>query len=249
MALFNKGDFVLVEYTVRVKETGNLVDTTDEELAKRENAYEEGKIYGPTLLIIGRNWINGYVEDEIAKMEVGEERVIEVPPEKAFGERDPKKIKILSLREFKRRGVEVRVGDVVELSEGQGIVKGIEGGRVIVDLNHPLAGKTLVYKVKVVGKLDNLLEKARKLAVRHLRIPEGELAISYNEAEKALVLSIPTKYMTRRDLGYSKLALATDVMQHLSDGVTKVVFQEVIERRASQGGQGPPEPEGQAKQQ
>ncbi|MEM1800718.1 MAG: FKBP-type peptidyl-prolyl cis-trans isomerase, partial [Desulfurococcaceae archaeon] len=140
----NKGEFILIEYTVRVKETGLLLDTTDLELAKKENIYDPEKIYGPILVVIGRNWINSYVEQELAKMEIGEEKIIEVPPDKAFGERDPNKIKTFSLREFKRKGYNVNVGDVIEMGGAQGVIKSINGGRVIVDFNHPLAGKSLV---------------------------------------------------------------------------------------------------------
>ncbi|MEM1761970.1 MAG: FKBP-type peptidyl-prolyl cis-trans isomerase, partial [Desulfurococcaceae archaeon] len=97
---FNKGDFLLVEYTVRVKETSTVIDTTDAELAKRENVYESSRIYGPTLIVLGKNWLNAYVEEELSKMGENEEREIEVLPEKAFGERDPNKVKVFSLREF-----------------------------------------------------------------------------------------------------------------------------------------------------
>lgn len=230
---FNKGDFVTVEYTIRVKETGNIVDTSNEEMAKKENIYDPDKVYGPTLLILGRGWINEVVEEEILKSEVGEEKTVEVPPEKAFGPRDPEKIRVLSLRDFEKRGYKVSVGDIVEVGGQRGVVKNISGGRVVVDFNHPLAGKTLVYTVKVVRKLENINEKLLALSSRILKIPEGELAVEYFKEEKKVVVKIPAKYISRRDLGYAKVSLATEVFDVFRDDVDKLVYQEEVAKQSS----------------
>jgi len=232
--VFNQGDFILVEYTVRVKETGTLLDTTDQELAKKENIYEADRLYGPTLVVLGRGWMNEVVEQELMKMEVNEEREVEVPPEKAFGERDSGKVKTFSLREFQRRGYGVNVGDVVEVGGVKGVVKSISGGRVVVDFNHPLAGRTLVYKVKVVGKLEEFRDRVKALASRHLNITGGDIDVAYEEAEKKLVVSIPGKYLSRRELNYSKISLATDIFDMFKDVVEKLVFQETLSKTQPQ---------------
>lgn len=229
----NKGDFVTIEYTVRIKETGNIVDTSNEEVAKKENIYDPDKLYGPTLLILGRGWINELVEEEILKSNVGEEKTVEVPPEKAFGPRDPEKIRVFSLRDFEKRGYKVNVGDIVEVNGQRGVVKNISGGRVVVDFNHPLAGKTLVYTVKVVRKLENMNEKLLALSSRILKIPEGELAVEYLNEEKKVVVKIPAKYITRRDLGYAKVSLATEVFDVFRDSVDKLVYQEEVAKQSS----------------
>jgi FKBP-type peptidyl-prolyl cis-trans isomerases 2 len=232
--VFNQGDFILVEYTVRVKETGTLLDTTDQELAMKENIYEADRLYGPTLVVLGRGWMNEVVEQELMKMEVNEEREVEVPPEKAFGERDSGKVKTFSLREFQRRGYGVNVGDVVEVGGVKGVVKSISGGRVVVDFNHPLAGRTLVYKVKVVGKLEEFRDRVKALASRHLNITGGDIDVAYEEAEKKLVVSIPGKYLSRRELNYSKISLATDIFDMFKDVVEKLVFQETLSKTQPQ---------------
>lgn len=228
---FNEGDFIVLEYTIRVKETGNIVDTTNEELAKKEGIYETGRLYGPTLIVLGKGWLNKYVEEKIKELDVGGEAEIEVPPEKAFGERDPSKVRVFSIREFRRRGYRVQVGDVVEVGGEKGIVKSVTGGRVIIDFNHPLAGKTLVYKIKIVRKLEETEEKIKGLARRYLQIPEEELKIEYDPGEKRVVIEIPTKYMARKDIQYAKILLVTDIYDMLKDEVDKVVFQEVFTRR------------------
>jgi len=227
---FNRGDFLLVEYTVRVKETNTVVDTTDIELAKKSGIYESSKMYGPALIVLGKNWLNPYVEEEISKMNENEEREIEVPPEKAFGERDPGKVKVYSLREFQRRGYSVSVGDVVEISGSRGIVKQISGGRVVVDFNHPLAGKVLVYKVKVVKKLEDFNEKVKALTARHLRIPSDDIEVMYDANGKTLVVKIPSKYITHENISYAKLSLASDILEFFKDEVLTLIYQEEIKR-------------------
>jgi peptidylprolyl isomerase len=230
---FSKGDFVLVEYTVRVKETGALIDTTNAELAKQENAYDASKLYGPTLIVLGKNWINSVVEEWILNASENSEGEIEVPPSKAFGERDPSKVKVYSLRELQRRGYIPSVGDVVELNGARGIVKQISGGRVTIDFNHPLAGKTLVYRVKVVRKLETLEEKIRALASRHLGIPQEDITLNYDSNEKRLVLSIPGRYISRENINYAKLALAADLFTMLKNEVQVLVFSEVLKPTTS----------------
>lgn len=230
---FNKGDFVLIEYTVRVKETGALLDTTSAELAKQENIYDANKLYGPTLIVLGKNWINSIVEEWILNANENSEGEIEVPPSKAFGERDPSKVKVFSLRELVRRGYTPSVGDVVEINGAQGIVKQISGGRVIVDFNHPLAGKTLVYKVKVVKKLEGFEEKVKALSSRHLRIPQEEITVNYDESEKKLVITVPGKYVSRGDINFAKITLTRDVFELFKDHVSVLVFNEVFKRPQS----------------
>lgn len=233
MALKN-GDFVLIEYTGKVKETGNIFDTTNEEIAKKEGVYDSNKVYGPILVVIGRGWVIKGLEEALKEMDEGEEKEVVIPPEKAFGQRDPGKVKVFSMREFKRRGINVKVGDVIDFGGTTGIVKSITGGRVVVDFNHPLAGKTLIYKVKIVKKIEDVVEKARALAARHLNIKMDEVQVEYKPDEKTLVVNIPTRIMTRKNIQYAKIAFVGDVYDLLKDHVKKIVLQEVFERKVEE---------------
>ncbi len=225
------GDFILIEYTVRVKETGNIVDTTSEEIARKEGIYDSNRIYGPQLVIVGRGWVIKGLDEALKEIDPGVEKEIEIPPEKAYGTRDPGKIKVFSIREFRRRGIDVRIGDVIEYGGETGIVKSIGGGRVVIDFNHPLAGKTLVYKVRVVRKLEDPVEKAKALTARHLGLKMENVDLEYRAEEKALYIRIPTRIMTRKDIQYAKIALVSNIYEYLRDYVKKVVFQEIFERK------------------
>ncbi|HDN05973.1 MAG TPA: peptidylprolyl isomerase, partial [Candidatus Bathyarchaeota archaeon] len=80
-----KGDFVLIEYVGKVKETGEVFDTTIEEVAKKERLYKEGEIYEPKLVVIGEGWVLKALDESLTTMEIGKKASVEIPPEKAFG--------------------------------------------------------------------------------------------------------------------------------------------------------------------
>ncbi len=130
---------------------------------KGGNVIEKRDEKDPYLVLVGAGELVPGLEEALEKMKEGEEKEIEIPPEKAFGKRDPEKIVIIPEREFKKRGLTPYPGLVIEADGMKGKVLSVSGGRVQVDFNHPLAGKTLVYKVKVVRELKDLGEIARYL--------------------------------------------------------------------------------------
>ncbi|RLE59952.1 MAG: peptidylprolyl isomerase, partial [Thermoprotei archaeon] len=133
-----RNDYVLLEYTTEIKEDGRVIDTTIEEVARKHRIYKEDKVYGPRLIIIGEGMLIKYVEDNIVGMEEGEEKVIEVPPEKGFGLRDPKKIRVIPAVELSRRGIIPKVDMQVEIDGRVAVIRSVGSGRVQLDFNHPL---------------------------------------------------------------------------------------------------------------
>lgn len=164
-----KGEFVLVDYTAKVKDSGELIVTTIKEDAK---ASKEG-VYEPELIIVGEGWGLPGLDEILEGMEPGDEKEVDIPPEKAFGKKDPAKIRVVSARDLVREGVTPRVGEVVNFRGETGRVIYVGGGRVIIDFNHPLAGKTLIYKVKVHKRIESIKEKAKSLLFRRLRELKG----------------------------------------------------------------------------
>ncbi|MGC9104866.1 MAG: FKBP-type peptidyl-prolyl cis-trans isomerase [Thermoprotei archaeon] len=223
-------DFALIEYTVIDKEANQVLDTTDEKLAKEKGLYREGETYGPVLYVVGENrWVKGF-EEGVKQMSEGEEREFEVPPEKAYGQRDPAKVKVYSLNELRRRGITPYVGQVLETADGgRGVVRSISGGRVTVDFNHPLAGKTLVYKVKVVKVLRDNESKLRALIERWFGRKTAE-SIKFSFAnEKEVVIELPKEILLADNLQLRKLMLTRDYVNFV-DADAKLVFKETFSR-------------------
>ena len=242
-----EGDFALVDYTVYDKESGKMLDTTVEEKAKEGGIYRGDVKYEPELVILGEGLLLKSVEEEIAKMEEGEEKRVELPPEKAFGERDPSKIRVVPARELSRRGIVPRVNEEVEVDGQRAVIKAVGGGRVILDFNHPLAGKTLVYELKVVRVVGAVEDKIRELVYRWFRksIPRDEIEVEV-EGDTALI-TLPQGHLAIEGAAIARRAVVRDVEKYVPE-ISKVVFKEeyVIrreerERERAPGREGSPE--------
>lgn len=234
---------MLVDYVMRVKDTNEVIDLTVEEVAKKEKVYREDGVYEPALIILGEGWILKGVEEELYKMDVGESRVIEVPPDKGFGERDPNKVKVVNARELTRRGITPRVGARVELDDGVAIVRRAEGGRVVLDYNHPLAGRTITCEIKVVKKIEDVREKIRELVhVRIKRVDKEKFKIDLS-SDGVVTIELPPEAFTYEGLQYAKRGIAIDISRYIP-GVSAVKFIETYtlrqakaERKEEEGGQ------------
>ncbi|MFB6143990.1 MAG: peptidylprolyl isomerase [Candidatus Nanohaloarchaea archaeon] len=168
------GDMVLVEYIGRKKD-GEIFDLTDEEKAKEEGIYAEEIDYSPIPVLVGSEYVIEGFEEALKEMEVGEEKEIEVPVEKAYGERDSDNVKTFPEREFKKQGVNVRPGEEIMVGDRRGKVVSKGSGRVRVDFNHPLSGEDLNYWLKVVKKVEDDEEKARNIF--EYRVGHGSIEV------------------------------------------------------------------------
>ncbi len=227
MAL-KKGAFVLIEYTVYNKDDQKIIDTTVEEKAKEGGIYSENTKYEPELVIIGEGMMFKSLEEEIVKLKEGETATIELPPEKAFGKRDPAKIRIISARELSRRGIIPRVNEEVEINGQRAIIRSVGGGRVTLDFNHPLAGKTLIYDVKVVKVLKEPSEKLRELAYRWLKRALSRKDIRVRVREKVATITLPVRILSAENLGIAVRGIIRDIQKYFPN-IEKVVLREEYE--------------------
>ncbi|MEM3124010.1 MAG: peptidylprolyl isomerase, partial [Nitrososphaerota archaeon] len=141
--------YVLLDYTITVKDTGELVDTTLDEEAKKSSSYDASRVYEPRLVVVGKGSLLKAVEDEIIGLKESESKRFEIPPDKAFGARDPSKVKTIPLRKLKDLDRPLRVGSVISIDGREGVVRSVGSGRVQIDFNPYLAGKTLVCEATV----------------------------------------------------------------------------------------------------
>jgi len=159
-----KGDIVWLEYdawTVNPNGTQTLFDTTHDDVAKKEGKFEEKKVYIEVPVILGKGRLFEGLEEAILSAKVGEQREVLIPPEKGAGQRDPRLVELKTEREFLRQEINPEVGMEVSVGGRRGIVTAVSAGRVRVDFNNPLAGKTLRYVVKVVRKATTPDERVR----------------------------------------------------------------------------------------
>jgi len=221
MAL-QKGDFILIDYTAKVKETGEVFDTTIEETAKKEHLYKEGEIYEPKLVVLGEGWVLKVLDESLATMEVGKTASVEISPEKAFGSRDPEKVKRVPLKHLTAKGITPSLGMRVEFNEKMATVRAIGAGRVLLDFNPPLAGKTLVYEVMLQKKLETIKEKIAALI--HRRIPAvEENKFKFTPKDKTVSIEMPEEAFYLEGIQVAKRGIALDI-QRFFPKITAVKF-------------------------
>ncbi len=220
-------DFILIDYVARNKDTKEIIDVTQEEVAKKEKAYKTDGIYEPMLVAVGEGWVVKGLDEALVGLKEGEEKEIELQPEKAFGTRDPQKLRILSARDLSRRGVTPRIGQRVEIDGQLALIRTVGSGRITADFNHPLAGKVITYSVKVVRKLRDVEEKIRELIHRRLkRIPKENFKITLDKS--GVDIEVPTEAATLEDFGFAIMGISRDVNKYV-DNAEKVRFFETFE--------------------
>lgn len=182
-----KKDFVEVDYTGKLTE-GLVFDTTVEKVAKENNLHSPNMKYSPTIICVGEKQIIPGLDEELEGKEIGKEYTVTLPPEKAFGKRDIKNMKIVPAGTFKEHKIEPRPGLQVEIDGEMGTITKVSGGRIIVNFNHPLAGKEVIYTFKVNRKIEDDKEKAAVFLSSVLRIPKENITVEVKENKATVTL-------------------------------------------------------------
>ncbi len=135
-----KESYVTMDYVLNLK-SGETVDQSDPET--------------PLEFVTGYNQIIPGLEKELMGKEAKESFQVVVEPEEAYGPHQTELIQNIPLKQFPE-GVELEVGMSFQATSPQGmpinfVVKEIEPEAAVIDLNHPLAGKTLIFDVVIKG--------------------------------------------------------------------------------------------------
>ena len=235
MAL-QKGDFILLTLTAKVKETNEVFDTTDAETAKKEHLQKEGEIYEPRLIVVGEGWVLKPLDEALVDTEISKPATVEVPPDKAFGPRDPEKVKQVHLKKLAEKGITPQLGARIEFGGKNAIIRSLGAGRALLDFNPPLAGKTLVYDVTVTKKLETPEEKVGALI--HRRIPVAEEGkFEFRFQDKALIIYMPEETFYMEGVQIAKRGIANDMQKFFPD-LDETKFVETIKAPPK-----PPNPE------
>ena len=96
MAL-QKGTLILLDYTAKVKDTGEVFETTREADAKSSSLYDANAKYQPRLVSVGESWVIKGLDDALLNTNVGDKLTVEVPPDKGFGIRDSGKVRMIQI--------------------------------------------------------------------------------------------------------------------------------------------------------
>ena len=131
----SSGKEVSIEYTLKLEDK-SVVDCSE-----------------PLTFVQGSHALLPFLEDALEGMKIGESRQITVKPEDGYGPVD--KNAILEIEKEQIPQGELEIGTVLQgqNADGQVVharVKEIKEKTVLLDFNHPLAGKTLYFDIKVL---------------------------------------------------------------------------------------------------
>ncbi len=115
----------------------------------------------PATLQLGSGQLAPFLEACLIGLPEGEQRTFELPPEKAFGLRNPDLVQRISratLDENSAADAQYEIGDLVDFAAPgggrfAGVLREINAENALFDFNHPLAGQTLKFEVKIIGIL------------------------------------------------------------------------------------------------
>jgi FKBP-type peptidyl-prolyl cis-trans isomerase 2 len=149
-------------------------------------------------------------------------------PEKAFGNRDTSKVKVYPVSAFRKSDVKPYPGARVTVEGKTGLVQSAGGGRVRVDFNPILAGKTLVYDITVRRKVQTESDKLTELIKRRIR--GAELSkFEVNKDGETVSITMPKETYLADGIQLVKTMIGRDVLKNI-DGVKIVKFIEVYDK-------------------
>ena len=226
------GAIIHVDYDLFSGETGDLIETTREEIAKEHEMHQEGRKYIPMVCVVGTgNLIPGF-ESALQEAKVGKEVDIEIAPEEAYGEKDATLVETISIDKL-RRAVQdpnsLYLGAPVTLNGRQGYLSYLAAGRARIDYNHPMAGKTLRYVFTVVKEVKGKEDKV--LGLLESNTGHSDFEVSFKGDDLSIIL--PQAMLFDTNAAMLKFRLVTLIRDAVECG--KVSFVEVHEPRVIPG--------------
>ncbi len=182
-------DFIEVDYTGKLPD-GLVFDTTLAEVAQEKHIHSDKTKYGPAIVCVGEQQLLPGLETQFIDKEVGKEYTVTLAPEQAFGKRDIKKVKIIPMSTFREHKMEPHPGLQVDVDGEMGTVSNVSGGRVIVNFNHPLAGKEVAYSFKIRRKVEDAAEQITSFLAMSFRIPEAQMKVQVQEGKATVELPV-----------------------------------------------------------
>jgi len=155
--MISKGDFIELDFIAMAD--GEIFDTTDTQIA-RQIGYK-GEVR-PIKIIVGEGMVVKGLDKNLEGKEIGKEYEISLSPEEAFGKRETRLIKTVPISVFGNKNV-LKENSFISIEGIVAKILKVGSGRVILDFNHPLAGKTITYKFKIKRKIEDEEEKIKTI--------------------------------------------------------------------------------------
>lgn len=223
-----EGTIVHVDYELYNGETGDLIETTREEVAKEHDAHQEGRAYQPMVCVVGGGQLIPGFEAALADAKKNKETEVTIAPADGYGEKDATQIETISIDKLIRAVQDpnsLYIGAPVNINNRQGHLSYLAAGRARIDYNHPMAGKTLKYTFKIVKVVEG--KEDQVVALLEANTGHKEFQVSFDGDDLNIV--IPQTMLFDTNAAMLKFRLVTTIRDAVDCG--KVSFIEVHEPR------------------
>lgn len=182
--MIKKGDFIEMDFVAKVNSTGIVFDTSIESEAKAHNIYSKETVFKPLVVCVGEGYLLKGLDDFVIDKKPGK---YSVNLENAFGKKNAKLLRLVAIREFHKNKINPQPGLEVELDDRRGIVRTVNGGRVIVDFNHPLSSQDIIYDIDIKRIVEDEAEKVKSV-LTFLKIPFKNVEIDSSNSDNVKVI-------------------------------------------------------------
>jgi FKBP-type peptidyl-prolyl cis-trans isomerase 2 len=223
------GAIIHIDYNLYNADTDYLIETTKEEVAKEAERHDPSKTYTPLVTVIGDGRLIAGFEEHLAEADVETDYVLVIPAEKAYGEKDPDSIEIMSQPQLLRNvrdADSLAIGGPVEIGGRNGVLTSLRAGRARVDFNHPLAGASLRYEYRIVKVIEDRAEKVQTL----LETNTGRDGFEVEFEGDDVTITLPEFVSYDQNWAFTKFSLIRTLRDHV--GVETIVLKEVHEPRS-----------------
>jgi FKBP-type peptidyl-prolyl cis-trans isomerase 2 len=222
------GTIVHVDYELYNNETGDLIETTREAVAKEHDAHQESRTYEPMVCIVGGGQLIPGFEEALAGAKKGKETEVVIAPADAYGEKDAEQVETISIDKLIRAVQDpnaLYIGAPVTINGRQGQLSYLAAGRARIDYNHPMAGKSLKYSFNVVDVVEGKEDQVTAL----LQANTGHSGFEVSFSGDDLSIVLPQTMLFDTNAAMLKFRLVTTIRDAVECG--KVSFIEVHEPR------------------
>ena len=133
--IVKKGDKVKIQYKA------SLTNGT---------VFKESKPGKPLEFTVGSDQMPSGLNKAVIGMELREEKSVTVGPKEAYGKRNHELV-IKFVKDKLPRSFEPEIGNVVKIRDVPGTIVKIDEENVYLDCNHPLAGKDVMFYIRIIG--------------------------------------------------------------------------------------------------
>ena len=225
-----EGTIIHVDYDLYNADSGDLIETTREDVAKEHEMHQENRSYEPMVCVVGSgNLIQGF-EDSLLEAKVETDVEVDIAAVDAYGEKDMALVETMSIDKLLRHVRDPKslyIGGLVSIEGRNGVLSYLAAGRARIDYNHPMAGRTLRYNYRIVSVIDDRGEKVKALLKSNTGLDDFEVEFEGDD----IAITVPQQMLFDTNAAMLKFRMVTVLRDAVE--AAKVSFIEVHETRAS----------------